>query len=107
MTKVAIKCTDMTESKFFKIIYQKCNQKLYLKQFNRNINDDEENNFRQIAMDIKKDFDKRYKPCWHCIVGENFKSFVTHEAKTFIFFEINGRSILYFSNQLNTIKINK
>ena len=66
-----------------------------------NITDDEENaskNFRQIAMDIKKDFDKRYKACWHCIVGENFGSFVTHEAKTIIFFEINGRSILLFKS---------
>lgn len=66
-----------------------------------NITDDEENaskNFRQIAMDVKKDFDKRYKPCWHCIVGDNFGSFVTHEAKTFIFFEINGRSILLFKS---------
>jgi hypothetical protein len=66
-----------------------------------NISDEEENtskNFRQIAMDIKKDFDKRYKPCWHCIVGDNFGSFVTHEAKTFIFFEINGKSILLFKS---------
>ena len=66
-----------------------------------NIAEDEEStskNFRQIAMDIKKDFDKRYKPCWHCIVGENFGSFVTHEAKTFIFFEINGKSILLFKS---------
>lgn len=66
-----------------------------------NISEEEENtskNFRQIAMDIKKDFDKRYKPCWHCIVGENFGSFVTHEAKTFIFFEINGKSILLFKS---------
>lgn len=66
-----------------------------------NITEDEEStskNFRQIAMDIKKDFDKRYKPCWHCIVGENFGSFVTHEAKTFIFFEINGKSILLFKS---------
>lgn len=33
---------------------------------------DEENpadSYRSIAMDIKKEFDKKYKPCWHCIVG--------------------------------------
>ncbi len=34
---------------------------------------DEENpadSYRSIAMDIKKEFDKKYKPCWHCIVGK-------------------------------------
>lgn len=36
---------------------------------------DEENpadSYRSIAMDIKKEFDKKYKPCWHCIVGMYF-----------------------------------
>ena len=56
------------------------------------------NNYRTIAMEIKKEFDKKYKPCWHCIVGENFGSFVTHESKNFILFEIDGKSILLFKS---------
>ncbi len=35
---------------------------------------DEENpasSYKSIAMEIKKEFDKKYKPCWHCIVGMN------------------------------------
>lgn len=69
-----------------------------------NVNEDADeenvsNNFRQIAMDIKKDFDKRYKPTWHCIVGDNFGSFLTHESKTFIFFEINSTSVLLFKSE--------
>jgi len=30
------------------------------------------NSYKQIASDITKEFDKKYKPCWHCIVGNNF-----------------------------------
>jgi hypothetical protein len=68
--------------------------------YNSSETDDENpaNNFRIIAMEIKKEFDKKYKPCWHCIVGENFGSFVTHESKNFILFEIDGKSILLFKS---------
>lgn len=62
--------------------------------------------YRDIAMDIKKEFDKKYKGCWHCIVGiylhltqgENFGSFVTHENKHFIFFDIDKHSFLLFKS---------
>jgi hypothetical protein len=27
------------------------------------------NFFKSIAEDLKKDFDRKYKQCWHCIVG--------------------------------------
>ncbi|CAI9293350.1 unnamed protein product [Lactuca saligna] len=33
---------------------------------------------KQIAFNMKKDFDKVYGPAWHCIVGSSFGSFVTH-----------------------------
>ncbi len=29
------------------------------------------NRYRDIAMDIKKEFDRKYKSVWHCIVGIN------------------------------------
>ena len=29
--------------------------------------------------------DKKYHPTWHCIVGRNFGSYVTHETKHFMF----------------------
>ena len=41
---------------------------------------------KDIAAFIKKEFDKKYNPTWHCIVGRNFGSYVTHEAKHFIYF---------------------
>ena len=31
-------------------------------------------------------FDSKYGPTWHCIVGADFRSYVTHESKHFIFF---------------------
>merc|ERR1712146_607739 len=39
-----------------------------------------------IAAFIKKEFDKKYNPTWHAIVGRNFGSYVTHETKHFIYF---------------------
>ena len=51
---------------------------------------------RDISAFIKKEFDKKYDPTWHCIVGRNFGSFVTHETKHFIYFEIGQYSCLLF-----------
>ena len=41
---------------------------------------------KDIAAFIKKEFDKKYNPTWHAIVGRNFGSYVTHETKHFIYF---------------------
>ncbi|XP_051759640.1 dynein light chain 1, cytoplasmic-like isoform X2 [Ctenopharyngodon idella] len=41
---------------------------------------------KDIAAYMKKEFDRKYKPIWHCVVGRNFGSYVTHEAKNFIYF---------------------
>lgn len=38
---------------------------------------------------IKKEFDRRYGPTWHCVVGRNFGSYVTHESKNFIYFYLD------------------
>lgn len=38
---------------------------------------------------IKKELDKRYGPTWHCVVGRNFGSYVTHETKHFIYFYLD------------------
>ena len=36
---------------------------------------------KDIAAYIKKEFDKKYNATWHCIVGRNFGSYVTHETR--------------------------
>ena len=53
---------------------------------------------KDIASYIKKEFDKSYNPTWHCIVGKNFGSFVTHEAGNFIYFYIDQMAVLLFKS---------
>uniref|UniRef100_A0A3B3RZ74 Dynein light chain LC8-type 2 n=1 Tax=Paramormyrops kingsleyae TaxID=1676925 RepID=A0A3B3RZ74_9TELE len=52
---------------------------------------------KDIAAYIKKEFDKKYNPTWHCIVGRNFGSYVTHETKHFIYFYL-GQDQLHFTH---------
>ena len=82
---------------------------------------------KDIAAHVKKEFDKRYNPTWHCIVGRNFGrydlfchtllelacacsrcesvhdlsfyfSYVTHETKHFIYFYMGQVAILLFKS---------
>jgi dynein light chain LC8-type len=53
---------------------------------------------KDIASYIKKEFDKKYNPTWHCIVGRNFGSYVTHETKHFIYFYLGQVAILLFKS---------
>jgi len=54
---------------------------------------------KEIAQYIKKEFDTRKGATWHCIVGRNFGSFVTHETKHFIYFYLGHCAILLFKTQ--------
>ncbi|ATZ50079.1 Bcdyn2 [Botrytis cinerea B05.10] len=54
---------------------------------------------KDIAQYIKKAFDEKRGPTWHCIVGRNFGSFVTHETKHFIYFYLGHCAILLFKTQ--------
>jgi len=45
---------------------------------------------------IKKEFDRKYTPAWHCIYGSNFGSLVTHESRAFVFFSLGEDSFLLF-----------
>merc|ERR1711981_991243 len=53
---------------------------------------------KDIAAYIKKEFDKKYTPTWHCIVGRNFGSYVTHETKHFIYFYLGQVAVLLFKS---------
>ncbi|TKA33308.1 Dynein light chain, cytoplasmic [Salinomyces thailandicus] len=55
--------------------------------------------FSEIAHHIKRTFDERKGATWHCIVGRNFGSFVTHETKHFIYFYLGHCAILLFKTQ--------
>lgn len=54
---------------------------------------------KDIAQHIKREFDSRAGATWHCIVGRNFGSFVTHETKHFIYFYLGHCAILLFKTQ--------
>ncbi|OSD00081.1 hypothetical protein PYCCODRAFT_1437638 [Trametes coccinea BRFM310] len=53
---------------------------------------------KDIAAQIKKEFDKRHGPTWHVVVGKNFGSYVTHETKHFIYFYIGTLAILIWKS---------
>ena len=40
---------------------------------------------KDIAAFIKKEFDKKYNPTWHCIVGGVFDLYATQEIRPFIY----------------------
>ena len=46
---------------------------------------------KDIAAQIKKEFDRRHGPTWHVVVGKNFGSYVTHGE--WPVFDLHGRNI--------------
>ncbi|KAL3812922.1 hypothetical protein ACJIZ3_014190 [Penstemon smallii] len=53
---------------------------------------------KDVAENIKKVFDKKYGPTWHCIVGKNFGSYVTHETNHFVYFYLDMKAVLLFKS---------
>ncbi|XP_077218686.1 uncharacterized protein LOC143852918 [Tasmannia lanceolata] len=53
---------------------------------------------KDVAEYIKKEFDKKHGPTWHCIVGRNFGSYVTHETNHFVYFYLDQKAILLFKS---------
>ncbi|CAL9126388.1 unnamed protein product [Musa textilis] len=53
---------------------------------------------KDIAEYIKKEFDKKYGATWHCIVGRNFGSYVTHETNHFLYFYVDSKAVLLFKS---------
>ena len=53
---------------------------------------------QEIASYIKKIFEERFQPNWHCIVGRNFGAHVTFEAKNYIYFYIGQMGVLLFKS---------
>lgn len=53
---------------------------------------------KDIAAFVKKEFDKKYLPTWHCIVGRNFGSYVTHETHCFLYFYFGQVAFLLFKS---------
>ena len=51
---------------------------------------------KDIAHSIKTEFDNKFGSTWHCIVGKDFGSFVTHQSNHFIYFYLEGLAFLLF-----------
>ena len=51
---------------------------------------------KDISKKIKAFFDEKYGPTWHCFVGSDFRAFVTHESKHFIFFYVGKVAICLY-----------
>lgn len=51
---------------------------------------------KDISKSIKAFFDEKYGPTWHCFVGSDFRAFVTHESKHFIFFYVGKVAICLY-----------
>ena len=51
---------------------------------------------KEVVSFVKSEFDAKYGGVWHCIVGKNFGSMITHETKHFIYFYYNSYGVLLF-----------
>jgi dynein light chain LC8-type len=51
-----------------------------------------------MAHELKDHFDRKYGPTWHCFVGRNFGSFVTHQTGHYIYFYVGQMGFLLFKS---------
>eukprot|EP00995_Heteronema_vittatum_P004933 NODE_1772_length_893_cov_214.978673_g1238_i0.p2 GENE.NODE_1772_length_893_cov_214.978673_g1238_i0~~NODE_1772_length_893_cov_214.978673_g1238_i0.p2 ORF type:complete len:90 (-),score=4.15 NODE_1772_length_893_cov_214.978673_g1238_i0:119-388(-) len=51
---------------------------------------------KDMAQFIKKEFDQKYNPKWHVIVGRHFGSYVAYETHAFVYFFIGELAFLIF-----------
>ncbi len=49
-----------------------------------------------VSQHLKKYFDSKYGPNWHCIVGKNFHSYISYESKHFLYFYEGPVAILLY-----------
>ena len=49
-----------------------------------------------VARYVKEFFDNKYGLTWHCVVGNDFRAFCTHESKTFIFFYLGKNAVMLY-----------
>lgn len=89
ITPSSLLCKLATLLLFFKLQSTLKNDRQALEKFNIE---------KDIAAYIKKEFDKKYNPTWHVIVGRNFGSYVTHETKHFIYFYLGQVAVLLFKS---------
>ena len=50
----------------------------------------------KVVEEVKTEFDERWGPSWHCVMGKAFGSFVTHETQNFMYFYIGDKACMLF-----------
>ncbi|CAK4082354.1 unnamed protein product [Aphanomyces euteiches] len=53
---------------------------------------------KDIATDMKKFFDQKYGPTWHCIVGKAFGCSVAYDTQYLLFFRMDQLYMLLFKS---------
>lgn len=56
---------------------------------------------QEIASHLKDELNRKYNGNWHCIVGRHFGSYITYEAKHYIYFYISQYGFLLFKTVKN------
>ncbi|KAK0403464.1 hypothetical protein QR680_016934 [Steinernema hermaphroditum] len=51
---------------------------------------------KSIASHLKRKFDDAFGPTWHCIVGNNFGTFISHRQNHFLYFYVDNMGVLLF-----------
>ncbi|KAK5983004.1 Dynein light chain [Trichostrongylus colubriformis] len=53
---------------------------------------------KDIATFIKHELDRKYGHPWHCVVGRNYGSFVTHETYHFMYLYVRKTAVMIFKS---------
>lgn len=53
---------------------------------------------RDMAQFVKKAFDQKYQAPWHCVVGRQFGSYVSHEEGECSYFQVGQYAFLLFKS---------
>ncbi|XP_055388520.1 dynein light chain 1, cytoplasmic-like [Condylostylus longicornis] len=53
---------------------------------------------KEVAEYIKRKFDKKFGPKWHCIVGRHFASHVSYEPDHYLYCKVGEEVILLFKS---------
>ena len=51
-----------------------------------------------VFVNAEQKFDEAYGPAWHCVVGKDFGSCITHLRGSFIFFRVEMMEFLIFKD---------
>ncbi|WJX68313.1 hypothetical protein P8452_52693 [Trifolium repens] len=49
-----------------------------------------------VAKEMKNEFDNRFGPIWHCIIGRDFGFFISCEENCYFRFQLNLKNVLLF-----------